>query len=217
VTSGRIREGTTMTAAEEPSPTLGEVAMTDGQPDEGEGEGKDSVVSRSRRRRSRGAQSGEAESPRKTSRLSAIARLLQEPLTGAPSPEASEREAEEELRAMMSPAFEKLMEAVPEVSSPEEAAEVLAAHGTSTETEGRESESRREFVPEDSVEMTVQYRLRRQFVRPPAVGDHERGMADRVPVGASSDAGNGDRSSDSAGYIAGFAERMRERSEQDPG
>ncbi len=185
------------------------LTVTDAQPYDG----SETEATQTRRRRGRAARLRRAEGRDRKTTVASVFRLLQEPATGA-SAEASVQQADEELRAAMSPAVEKLLEAVPDASSPEEAVEVLGSRRPTGEPEPGDDGHPRVGVAEDMVDTVVQYRVRGHFVRRPAVGHHERALADLVP--ASGPSVNGDTAADPAGYIAGFAERMRDRAQQDP-
>ncbi len=186
--------------------------MTDDQPNDGANSG----AIRARRRRRTRTRSEGAEKPDRTSALSAIRRLFQEPARVA-SPDVSQREAEEELREAMSPALEKLVEGTPGVSSSEEAADVLTPHPGSNESEGGENSNRREFVAGDAVETVDQYPVRDHSAPRPAVAQPEPGQTDLAPVGGSPVALDGSGPADPSEYISAFAERMRARSDQDRG
>ncbi len=171
---------------------MGEATMTDDQSNDDPTSG----AIRIRRPRRNVARSKKAERPGRTNALSAIRRLLREPARPASSRDVSEREAEEELREATSPALEKLAGAMPGVSSPEEAADVVAPHPGSSESKGGENSDGQGIGAGDMVEAAGQYPVR----------DHVGGSA----------APTGDQAADSTGYISAFAERMRDRSNQDP-
>jgi hypothetical protein len=154
----------------------------------------------------------EATAPRRRSSPLASLRRLFEEMAADPSSsqEVSEREAAEDLRGVMAPAYEALMEEVPGVSSPEEAATALAAQQRPKETGGDESPTAGVFVSGDLLEAVVQYRLRDHFIQRPALGEHEHGnlrpgtsQPYRSPPGPPTE------------YIEAFNERMRARSQPD--